>query len=85
MSFSNMSRHSAHGIRILGHSYDEYAAIIRRFHGNEAPGVIIGGFMVDLAIRSLLTISFTMPSVKRGHACPMQSRFSHRARSGTAG
>jgi len=48
-----MSRHSAHGIRILGHSYDEYAAIIRRFHGNEAPGVIIGGFMVDLAIRSL--------------------------------
>ncbi len=48
-----MSWNSAHDMRILDHSYDEYIAITRQFHGNEAPGVIIGGFMVDLAVRNL--------------------------------
>jgi formylmethanofuran dehydrogenase subunit E len=38
---------------ILGHSFNEYAEIVRQFHGNEAPGVIIGGIMVDRAVRSL--------------------------------
>lgn len=53
MSPANLRRRSTHEMRILGHSFDEYAEIVRRFHGNEAPGVIIGGIMVDLAVRSL--------------------------------
>ena len=39
--------------RILSHSFDEYVKMVTSFHGNPAPGVIIGGFMVDLAYRNL--------------------------------
>ncbi len=38
---------------ILDHTFEEYLEIVTRFHGGEAPGVIIGGFMVDLALRNL--------------------------------
>jgi formylmethanofuran dehydrogenase subunit E len=38
---------------ICGHSLDEYLAMVERFHGNRAPGILIGGFMVDLATRNL--------------------------------
>jgi formylmethanofuran dehydrogenase subunit E len=38
---------------ILSHTFEEYAAMVESFHGYSAPGVIIGGFMVDLAYRSL--------------------------------
>lgn len=38
---------------ICGHSTDEYLAMVERFHGNRAPGILIGGFMVDLAMRNL--------------------------------
>lgn len=33
------------------HSYtvEEYCNIVRSFHGSRAPGVVVGGFMVDLA------------------------------------
>jgi formylmethanofuran dehydrogenase subunit E len=34
---------------IQSFTYGEYADLVRRFHGFEAPGVLIGGFMVDLA------------------------------------
>lgn len=37
---------------ILGYSFEDYAKIIKKFHGAEAPGVLIGGFMVDLAVRN---------------------------------
>ena len=38
-------------IHILGHTFEEYLEIVKRFHGAEAPGVVIGGFMVDMALR----------------------------------
>lgn len=39
--------------QILSYSVDEYIEKITAFHGYPAPGVIIGGFMVDLAVRNL--------------------------------
>lgn len=35
------------------YSYDEYLHLVESFHGYTAPGVIIGGFMVDLARKHL--------------------------------
>jgi len=35
------------------HSFDEFVGLVRSFHGYAAPGVLIGGFMVDLALRNL--------------------------------
>ncbi len=40
-------------VTICGHTYDEYIEMIKTFHGHVAPGVVIGGFMVDLAYRNL--------------------------------
>jgi formylmethanofuran dehydrogenase subunit E len=41
------------GTDICGRSYEEYLAMVRGFHGHVAPGVVLGGFMVDLACREL--------------------------------
>jgi formylmethanofuran dehydrogenase subunit E len=38
---------------ILDHSFDEYLGLVKSFHGHIAPGMILGGFMVDLAYRHL--------------------------------
>jgi formylmethanofuran dehydrogenase subunit E len=38
---------------ILNHTYDEYMEMIKGFHGHVAPGMVLGGFMVDLAYRHL--------------------------------
>ncbi len=38
---------------ILSHSFDEYVSMVKSFHGSDAPGVLIGGFMVDLAYQHL--------------------------------
>ncbi len=38
---------------ICSHTYEDYVEMVKKFHGYAAPGVIIGGFMVDLAYRSL--------------------------------
>lgn len=35
---------------VCGHSFEEYKEMVTRFHGYHAPGVLIGGFMVDLAL-----------------------------------
>jgi formylmethanofuran dehydrogenase subunit E len=35
------------------YTYDEYVKIVSSFHGNAAPGLLIGGFMVDLALKNL--------------------------------
>jgi formylmethanofuran dehydrogenase subunit E len=35
------------------YTYNEYLEQVRRFHGHTAPGVVVGGFMVDLALKSL--------------------------------
>ena len=35
------------------YTYNEYLEQVRRFHGHTAPGVLVGGFMVDLALKNL--------------------------------
>ncbi len=40
-------------IKIGTYSYDEYIALVKSFHGNMAPGLIIGGFMVDTAMKNV--------------------------------
>ncbi len=40
-------------ITICGHTYEEYVEMVKAFHGSVAPGVVLGGFMVDLAYRNL--------------------------------
>src|SRR5208282_754967 len=39
--------------KILAYTFEEYSALVRKFHGSAAPGVMIGGFMVDLAYSRL--------------------------------
>lgn len=38
---------------ILKHTFTEYLELVKSFHGHIAPGMILGGFMVDLAYRHL--------------------------------
>jgi formylmethanofuran dehydrogenase subunit E len=38
---------------ILTYSFEEYLRLIESFHGGVAPGVVAGGFMVDLAMRCM--------------------------------
>jgi formylmethanofuran dehydrogenase subunit E len=40
-------------MKIGTYSIEEYLHLIRSFHGSMAPGLIIGGFMVDLAQQNL--------------------------------
>jgi formylmethanofuran dehydrogenase subunit E len=40
-------------MNILNYTFEEFVERVKAFHGYSAPGVIIGGFMVDLAYRSL--------------------------------
>ncbi len=40
-------------ITICGRTYDEYIEMIKAFNGHVAPGMVLGGFMVDLACRNL--------------------------------
>lgn len=40
-------------IIICGRTYNEYIEMVKGFHRHVAPGVVIGGFMVDLAYRNL--------------------------------
>ena len=40
-------------ITICGRTYDEYIEMIKAFHGHVAPGMVLGGFMVDLAHQNL--------------------------------
>ncbi len=37
---------------ICGYSIAEYLDMVERFHGSKAPGILIGGFMVDLALKN---------------------------------
>jgi formylmethanofuran dehydrogenase subunit E len=37
--------------KICGHAVDEYIKKIEEFHGSLAPGLLVGGFMVDLAMK----------------------------------
>jgi formylmethanofuran dehydrogenase subunit E len=38
---------------ICSYTFDEYVNMVKAFHGYAAPGVLIGGFMVDAAYRHL--------------------------------
>ena len=38
---------------ICSYSYEKYISLVKSFHGHVAPGVLIGGFMVDLALKNL--------------------------------
>lgn len=40
-------------MRIGGYSFEEYIEVVRNFHGSPAPGIIIGGMMVDMAREGL--------------------------------
>ena len=40
-------------MNICKYSYEEYLDRVKSFHGNLAPGLVIGGFMVDLAMKNL--------------------------------
>jgi len=39
--------------KIGPYTYEEYLDQVRRFHGHVAPGMVVGGFMVDLALKNL--------------------------------
>ncbi len=39
--------------RIGNYSLDEYLQVIESFHGYPAPGLVLGGFMVDLAMKQM--------------------------------
>jgi len=40
-------------MNICTYSYEEYLHLVKSFHGALAPGLLIGGFMVDLAMKHL--------------------------------
>lgn len=40
-------------MNICTYSYEEYLQLVKSFHGNLAPGLIIGGFIVDMAMKNL--------------------------------
>lgn len=40
-------------MNICTYSYEEYLQLVKSFHGTLAPGLLIGGFMVDLAMKHL--------------------------------
>jgi formylmethanofuran dehydrogenase subunit E len=40
-------------VTIGPYSFEQYMSRVKTFHGNVAPGVILGGFMVDLALRRI--------------------------------
>jgi formylmethanofuran dehydrogenase subunit E len=40
-------------VNIAGYTFEEYLQKVRHFHGSAAPGVLLGGIMVDLARQNL--------------------------------
>jgi formylmethanofuran dehydrogenase subunit E len=42
-----------HDNKMTSISMEEYLRLVKEFHGSVAPGLIIGGFMVDLALKNL--------------------------------
>jgi formylmethanofuran dehydrogenase subunit E len=40
-------------MNICTYSYEEYLDLVKSFHGHLAPGLLIGGFIVDLAMKNL--------------------------------
>jgi formylmethanofuran dehydrogenase subunit E len=46
-------------VKIRSYAFEEFVERVRTFHGYAAPGVIIGGFMVDLAYKHLPADGFS--------------------------
>lgn len=42
-----------HDGKISTYTLEEYKRIVKEFHGSLAPGLLIGGFMVDMALKNL--------------------------------
>jgi formylmethanofuran dehydrogenase subunit E len=40
-------------LKIGRYAFEEFSELVRSFHGNAAPGVILGGFMVDAVLQRL--------------------------------
>ena len=40
-------------MKIGTYSYEEYVQAVKSFHGTLAPGLLLGGFMVDLALKNV--------------------------------
>jgi formylmethanofuran dehydrogenase subunit E len=40
-------------MNIGDYSFEEYIEMVKSFHGHVAPGLVIGGFMVDLALKNI--------------------------------
>lgn len=41
-------------------SYDEYIEMIEKFHGTASPGIIMGGFMINVAFKNKPSDVFLM-------------------------
>ncbi len=48
----HMNMRSSPEITVCGRTYDEYIDMVKAFHSHVAPGMVFGGFMVDLAQRN---------------------------------
>ena len=48
-----MADNQAKPMQIGPYEFDAYLRLVKNFHGNVAPGLVIGGFMVDTALRQL--------------------------------
>ena len=40
-------------MNIGSYTFDEFVSVVKSFHGHAAPGVLIGGIMVDMALKNL--------------------------------
>lgn len=55
-------------MKIGTYSYEEYVQVVTSFHGNAAPGLLIGGFIVDLALKNLPEGEF-FDAICETHVC----------------
>ena len=57
-------------MNICGYSFEEYLNIVKSFHGSVAPGLLLGGFMVDLALKNLPEGEFFDSICETGNCLP---------------
>jgi formylmethanofuran dehydrogenase subunit E len=53
MTIQTVNLNKKRDLKIQSYTFEEFVDLVTSFHGYAAPGVIIGGFMVDLAYRYL--------------------------------
>jgi formylmethanofuran dehydrogenase subunit E len=52
-------------MKIGTYSYEEYVQAVKSFHGTLAPGLLLGGFMVDLALKNVPEGDFLIQTANR--------------------